>query len=209
MITVTELTVILASYLVGCFTSGYYYVRWRTGQDIRQLGSGSVGARNVGRVLGPWGFVITLLADATKGALAVGLTVFFAVNPDVQVACIVAVVVGHNWPMQLRFLGGKGVATSIGAILAYDPFIALVLVVVFLPVFGLLRSFTLSGMLAFALSPLLVFLCKLGNVEVAAISFVAILVVLAHARNIREEIARLHAEPRVKEQPGTHDKGPE
>jgi len=66
---------------------------------------------------------------------------------------------------------------------------------IFLPVFAWLRSFTLSGMLAYALSPLLVFWCGLGNAEVAAISFVALLVVFAHRRNIREEIARMHASP--------------
>ena len=62
---------ILVSYLIGCFTAGYYWMRWRTGQDIRRMGSGSVGARNVGRALGASGFTATFLLDAAKGALAV------------------------------------------------------------------------------------------------------------------------------------------
>lgn len=207
MITGNELTVILASYLIGCFTVGYYWVRWRTGRDVRHLGSGSVGARNVGRAVGPWGFAITLLGDAAKGALAVGLALHFHVSDEALVAAMAAVVAGHNWPVQLRFHGGKGVATSLGAILAFDPWVALLLALVFLVVFALLRSFTLSGLLAFALSPLAVFCCRLGNVSVAAVAFVAIAVLIAHRKNIRDEFAGWHSASSEKPRPGTRDKG--
>src|ERR1035441_2499722 len=61
----------LAAYALGCFTTGYYLVRWRTGQDVREVGSGSVGARNVGRLLGRQGFLATMLCDFGKGMLAV------------------------------------------------------------------------------------------------------------------------------------------
>ncbi len=61
--------VVLGSYVLGCFTTGYYLVRWRTGQDLRGLGSGSVGAKNAGRVLGAMGFLLTLTGDLAKGAL--------------------------------------------------------------------------------------------------------------------------------------------
>jgi glycerol-3-phosphate acyltransferase PlsY len=201
MLTGKEWTLVLASYALGCFASGYYWVRWRAGQDLRALGSGSLGARNVGRVLGPWGFAVTLLMDVTKGALATGAAIWLGLSGDAIVACLVAVVVGHIWPAQLRFHGGKGVATSIGALLAYDPFLGLILGVLFAPVFTLLRRFTLSGLLAFALSPLLVFLCGLGNEEVAAVSFLAILILISHRRNIREEIACLVAGGPAKENP--------
>ena len=73
---------IAACYCLGCFTSGYYWVRWRTGEDVRQLGSGSVGARNVGRVLGGSGFIVVLLLDFTKGALAVWLATKLGVVPE-------------------------------------------------------------------------------------------------------------------------------
>src|SRR6266700_3220802 len=69
-----ETLVILAGYSLGCFTSGYYLVRWRTGDDIRLLGSGSVGATNVSRVLGKPGFVLTVLCDFFKGLLAFAIT---------------------------------------------------------------------------------------------------------------------------------------
>src|SRR6266850_5250974 len=134
LVTGKELTLILACYCLGCFTAGYYWVRWRTGHDIRQQGSGSAGARNVGRTLGPSGFIVTFLLDVGKGALAASLALHFGLSPSAVVAALVAVVVGHNWPMQLRFHGGKGIAVSLGALLAYDPFIVLCLVLVFLPV---------------------------------------------------------------------------
>jgi glycerol-3-phosphate acyltransferase PlsY len=190
MLTGKEITVVLACYFLGCFTAGYYWVRWRTGMDIRGHGSGSVGARNVGRLLGPFAFLVTLLLDVTKGALAVGVAMYFGLGDEPTVAAMLAVVVGHAWPFQLRFHGGKGVATSLGVLAAYDPFILLSLLIVFLPAFVLVRNFTLSGLLAFTLSPLIVFLSGLGNVEVAAVSFLAILILITHRRNIREEIAR-------------------
>ena len=70
----------LAAYGLGCLTTGYYLVRLRTGQDIRGLGSGSVGARNVGRILGKSGFFITLAGDSGKGALAVWAMRYFSGN---------------------------------------------------------------------------------------------------------------------------------
>ncbi len=154
-----ELVWMVASYLVGCFTAGYYWTRWRAGQDIRQFGSGNVGARNVGRVLGAGGFTVTFLLDLAKGALAVAAALWLGLRPEAVVASMVAVVVGHNWP-------------------------------------------------AFALGPLAVFLCGLDKVEVAAMSFLAILVLIAHRKNIREEIARIAGHRTVKERPIQMDKGP-
>ncbi len=206
-LTGAELSWIAASYFIGCFTAGYYWTRWKTGQDIRALGSGNVGARNVGRALGRAGFAVTLLLDAAKGALAVAGASWFALRPEALVASIVAVVVGHNWPVQLRFQGGKGIAVSLGALLAYDPFIVLALLAVFIPVIVVLRNFTLSGMIAFALAPLTSFLCGVEKVEVAAVSILAILVLLSHRKNIREEIARIGGGRAVKTAPAEIQKG--
>jgi glycerol-3-phosphate acyltransferase PlsY len=196
-----EFSWIVASYLVGCFTAGYYWTRWKTGRDIRREGSGNVGARNVGRLLGAGGFTITFLLDVGKGAFAVAGAIWLNLRPEAVVAAMVAVVVGHNWPAQLRFHGGKGIAVSLGALMAYDLYIVCWLMAIFLPVLAILRNFTLSGMIAFALGPLAVFLLGLDKVEVAAMSILAILVLLTHRRNIREEIARITGHPPVKESP--------
>lgn len=200
-LTGAELGWILASYFIGCFTAGYYWTRLRTGRDIRASGSGNVGARNVGRTLGRGAFAVTLLIDAAKGALAVLGASWIGLGSEAVVASVVAVVVGHNWPVQLRFRGGKGIAVSMGALLAYDPVIVLALFAVFLPVLAVLRNFTLSGMIAFALGPLLALLCRAPKIEVAAVSILAVLVLLTHRRNIRKEIARIGWSCPVKESP--------
>ncbi len=182
---------IVFSYILGCFTAGYYWTRWRTGGDIRELGSGNVGARNVGRTLGPWAFAVTLLLDAGKGAMAVAGARWIEAGPEATVAAIVAVVAGHNWPVQLRFRGGKGIAVSLGALLACEPMAAVALLAVFLPVIALLRNFTLAGMTAFALAPLLLLIAGTPKVELAAVSILSALILLTHRRNIRVELVRL------------------
>jgi acyl phosphate:glycerol-3-phosphate acyltransferase len=191
-----DVTFVLISYVLGSFTSGYYWVRWRTGQDIRLFGSGNVGAKNVGRVLGPTGFCITLLMDVAKGAIAVGVGIYAGLGADALVGCILAVVAGHNWPAQLRFHGGKGVATSVGALLAFDPLAMLVVLLVFLPFWALARSFTLAGLLAFAIAPLMLFLAGFENPSIAALSFLAILMLITHQKNIREESTKLFQTPK-------------
>jgi glycerol-3-phosphate acyltransferase PlsY len=208
MFTGKELTWVAASYCLGCFTSGYYWVRWRTGLDLRHHGSGTLGARNAGRVLGPMGFLTTFLLDFAKGALAVGVAKYLHLSGEAVVACMVAVVMGHTWPAQLRFQGGKGISASLGAIVACEPFIAGILVTIFLPAFVLIRSFTLSGLLAFALAPLAVFLLGCGNEATAAISFLAMVVLLAHRRNLREEFAKYFAGRAVKHESGPTDRDP-
>jgi len=203
-----EWTWIITSYFLGCFTAGYYWTRWKTGQDIRSLGSGNVGARNVGRVLGPLGFTITFLLDFLKGVVAVAGAQKLGLSGTAMVLTISAVVAGHIWPMQLRGLGGKGIATSLGALLAYDPILVLCLFAVFIPVFVILRSLTLSGMTAFTIGPLVAFLCGLENVEVVAAALPAVLVVIAHRKNIREEISGIVQHPGLKQSAVEMHKGP-
>ena len=76
-----EITITILGYLLGCFTTGYYIVRFFTRKDARDLGSGSVGARNISRILGHGGFAVTFIGDFTKGAIAVGLARLFDLDP--------------------------------------------------------------------------------------------------------------------------------
>ena len=120
------------TYLLGSVPTGYWLARARKGIDIRQFGSGNIGASNVGRVLGkPWG-VAVLILDIAKGTLAViaGQKVFFAdsglVSLDAyRILCGAGAVCGHNWTMFLGFRGGKGVATSAGVLLGLSPLLLL------------------------------------------------------------------------------------
>ena len=114
------------AYALGSLCAGYYLVRWRTGRDVRLIGSASAGARNAGRLLGPGGFALVLAFDLLKGIAAVVVAVACSgwATPRWHVV-VVAVVVGHVLPVQLGFRGGKGVAPSIGALLAYDAWVVL------------------------------------------------------------------------------------
>ncbi|MBI3416755.1 MAG: glycerol-3-phosphate acyltransferase [Verrucomicrobia bacterium] len=188
-----DFVAVLGAYLLGCFASGYYLVRWRTGRDIRNLGSGSVGARNVGRNLGPAGFALTLLLDLAKGAVAVELPGQLHATSWARALALAAVVAGHVWPAQLNFRGGKGVAPSLGALLAYDYSIALILLAGSLIAMLVLRSFVLSGMLAYALTPLALLIGGWPAPAVVGTSLAAMIILFAHRKNVRDEINRWRA----------------
>ena len=143
---------VLGAYLLGCFAIGYYLVRARTGKDIREIGSGSTGARNVGRVLGKPGFVLTAFGDLGKGALAVWSAREWTNNHHLAALAMLAVVAGHLWPAQLRFRGGKGVATSFGALLMFDYRVALTMLVLFLGGFAVTRKSSFPGHVCVCLS---------------------------------------------------------
>ena len=111
---------ILLAYLVGGISPGYLLVRMVLDTDLRTVGSGSLGATNVGRVLGKKGFYFTLVADFLKGAVMVLLAKWLGFSPGVVAAVVVVVIAGHIWPIWLHFHGGKGIATGLGAFVALN-----------------------------------------------------------------------------------------
>ena len=181
----------LGAYILGCLTTGYYYVRLRTDQDIRDLGSGSVGARNVGRVLGWTAFCVTLLGDFSKGAFAVWVAQHFTTDYRLVALALLAVVAGHVWPAQLRFQGGKGIATSLGGLLVYDYRLALVFGVLFTGAFATLRKTVLPGLFAFACLPLASMYMYWGPdpARVVAVSVLAGLILWTHRKNLSDELS--------------------
>jgi len=184
------LLVLVASYVLGCFNAGYYLVRWRRGHDIRQHGSGNAGATNVGRVLGRGGFMLVLLLDAAKGAAAIGLARSFAVDAWVTMLAGVAAVAGHIWPAQLSFRGGKGVATALGALLVFEPRLVLVLAALCLVALALTRRFTISGLIAFALAPLVWLFFRPTVESVVCATVLAVMLLLSHRKNLRRDSFR-------------------
>lgn len=178
----------LGAYLLGCFATGYYLVRTIKDLDIRTVGSGSVGARNVSRVLGKPGFFLTTLGDALKGALAVWAVRHFFADERLATVALLAVVAGHLWPVQLRFGGGKGVATSIGALLVYDWRLVLVHVAVFGCGLAAARKTVLPGLFAFVCLPAAGFWLRRDGFDLAALTLLAGLIGFAHRTNLVEEI---------------------
>ena len=142
------------------------------------------------------------LLSSSEGWAAVAAAGFFDVGVTFQICALLAVVIGHNWPAQLRFQGGKGIATSLGAILAWNPPILIALAMLAVPLMVLLRSFSLGGLFAFGISPVVLRFCGFTDPEVVGMSLLAILVLTAHRKNIRAEITRLSQDRKQQPVPG-------
>ncbi len=180
-----ERSVVLLACARGSFSTGYYLVRLRTGQDIRRLGSGTAGSRNVARTVGLAAAAITLAGDAAKGALAVGVAVLIGLESWAMPLVIAAVVAGHIWPVQLRFRGGKGLATVMGAVLVFDYRLVLVACVVAAITLRLTRQITVGGLVAVLLTPLIAALTGHTRTDVIGLSLLAALMLFAHRENIQ------------------------
>lgn len=185
------LAVAAEAYLLGSIPFGHIAGRL-AGVDVRQHGSGNIGATNVLRVLGkPWGYSV-FFADAFKGFLAVRLAyLLVAMNPEAEayrdfyaILAAAACVAGHSFPVWLKFRGGKGVATSLGALLGVVPIAAALIFGVWLIVFKVTRYVSLASIVA-ALS-LPVFVAMLGRAAVVFYFTIAMtsLVVWRHRSNI-------------------------
>ncbi|MGH9679548.1 MAG: glycerol-3-phosphate 1-O-acyltransferase PlsY [Candidatus Acidiferrales bacterium] len=181
---------VLAGYLLGSIPFGYLLVRLRSGGDIRAMGSGNIGATNVARSAGWAVGVATLLLDATKGFLAVWLAGHFSDgNIRIMMYAGLAAILGHVFPVWLRFAGGKGVATALGVFLANCWPAAVAAVAVFLVVAVFWRYVSLASVSAAAALPVLFYvLYAPGHAPPYALSactvLAAAIVIIKHRDNI-------------------------
>ncbi|MGC4070950.1 MAG: glycerol-3-phosphate acyltransferase [Nibricoccus sp.] len=187
-LTLSWVPCLLAAYALGCINTGYLFVRWRTGRDIRTQGSGNAGATNVGRVLGPPGFGVTLLGDALKGSLVILGARFVGLDTFPQLLAIAAVIAGHNWPVNLGFRGGKGVATSLGALVFFDPALAGLLLGACALFLALTRRSTVSAMIAYAAMPVVAASLGYDGPCVALLGIIAGILIFPHRHDLLEEL---------------------
>jgi glycerol-3-phosphate acyltransferase PlsY len=180
--------IVLAGYALGSLSAGYYLVRWRTGRDIRDHGSGSTGSRNVGRLLGKRGFALTLAVDCLKGVAAVGVARLAGLTDAGLMLTMLAAVVGHVWPVQLGFRGGKGVATALGAMAAYSPAITVVCVALFAICYVAVPKLVLCGVAVVAAAPLVMAQLNEPSVRLAGLAAVTAVVAVAHRDNFRRSM---------------------
>lgn len=190
--TILPVCVIGLGYVIGCISTGYYLVKWRMNQDIRTLGSGAAGARNVGRILGQAGFVSVLLGDALKGAIVIWIAQYFQSNSTVLIMTTIAVVAGHIWPVQLGFRGGKGLATGIGAIFAFAPLLALAILLLAGLLIGLFRQQTTGALGAVTAAPLLAFLLAYPTPMWSGTIVLVAMVLYAHRQNVATVLSVRH-----------------
>jgi acyl phosphate:glycerol-3-phosphate acyltransferase len=198
------LIVALIAYLLGSIPFGYILVRLFRGEDVRAIGSGNIGATNVARTGAKGLGIATLVLDASKGYVAVWVAfVLYESNTlalrdrglylVAGVAALCAIL-GHLFPVWLRFRGGKGVATGAGAFLALAPKALLIALAIFAIVFALFRYVSLGSIVATAAFPLLAYLFgareDFGNFAAHKIVLpftvaAAALIIAKHHQNIR------------------------
>ena len=158
MLTATNILVIIGAYLIGSIPFGFLLARFWKGIDIRQHGSGNIGATNVWRTLGKGPGIIVLLLDALKGVTAVLLAKQLGTTDLVVLAAALAVMMGHSFPLWLGFKGGKIIATGAGAVLAITPVPLLLALLVWVITVALSRYVSLGSILAALSLPIWVFL---------------------------------------------------
>ncbi len=189
---ITFFVVALVSYLVGSIPFGFLFGKSR-GIDIRQHGSGNIGATNVLRTLGKkWG-VACFACDFLKGLISVWIALGISDgSPVAGIIAAVSCIIGHNFPIWLKFKGGKGVATSGGAVVALLPVTALLLILIWAMVFYATRYVSLASIAVAVALPIIVMISWLTGMgaDFPLLLFALIVGVLAVWRH-RSNISRL------------------
>src|SRR5688572_19114776 len=183
----SSVLVVVLAYLIGSIPFGYLIVRMSGRGDVRQIGSGGTGATNVSRRAGKAAGVLTLILDAFKGAIAVLIATRVGDSWLIAAAAI-AVIVGHIFPVWLRFRGGKGVATAVGVFAVLAPFAVLCAAVVFLTLFLITRYVSLGSIMAAVTIPIILWPNGLTSAIFTSSVAAAILVIFAHRQNIHRLI---------------------
>lgn len=183
------LIIIVVAYFLGNISTSYIVAKRMMGVDIRTQGSGNAGSTNALRTLGKKAGALTFLGDVLKGLIAVYFARILAhyTNIDEVTAAYLAVtfvVIGHNWPAFLGFKGGKGVATSLGAMLGIEPIIALTCLAAFIVIVAITKYVSLGSVLGIALSPVLMLITR-NTKGVWVALFLAISVTFTHRENIK------------------------
>ncbi|HID55798.1 TPA: glycerol-3-phosphate 1-O-acyltransferase PlsY [Candidatus Poribacteria bacterium] len=187
---------LLLSYLIGAIPFGLIVTKGWKKVDVRRYGSGNIGFTNVLRVAGPIPGFITLALDILKAYISARFVSRLAGDvPYLTAACGVAAIVGHNWTVYLKFKGGKGIATTIGAFLALDPTLTLLGLGVWAVTVGLTRYVSLGSILFVCSLP--VWVAIFGSVEgwsnrytymIVAAGVIAIMGLVRHISNIKRLI---------------------
>jgi glycerol-3-phosphate acyltransferase PlsY len=188
---------LIASYLVGSIPFGYIAGRVLKGIDVRNFGSGNVGATNVLRTLGKGPGIVVLLLDVGKGlasVLGIGSLVVRLAWPlspfMVKALCGAAAIVGHDFPVFLRFRGGKGVATGLGVFLGVAPVYTPLALVAFAVAVGVTRYVSVGSLVLAASLPVLVVIFRQSEWYIGLSVFWLVSVIYLHRENIRRLLRR-------------------
>ncbi len=180
-----DLSLVFIAYLVGSIPFGLLISQAVGRLDIRRFGSGNIGTANVLRIVGKKAAVLTLVGDLLKGFLPALAAVLLGGSELLVAGVGMAAVLGHNWSIYLRFAGGKGVATSFGALLAMTPLPALLGLLVWFGVLLVFRYTSLAAMAAcVCIPPVIFFSTGFGPYWTFSL-LVALLIFIRHRDNIK------------------------
>lgn len=194
MTTATYLLIAAIAYLLGAIPFGLILVRLVRGEDVRLSGSGNIGATNVARAGGAKLGVATLVLDALKGYAGVAFAMVVSQRQpamDSGLAAALAAlcaILGHVFPIWLKFRGGKGVATAVGAFVGLAPRAVLVVLAIFLIIVAISRYVSLGSVIASAIFPVLAYFLYRSTSTVADLLVMfgaSLLIILKHKANIR------------------------
>ena len=180
------IVIMIAIYLIAAIPTGVVLARLMGGEDVRQKGSGNIGATNVYRVAGKLAGVLTLIGDTLKGFLPLlAFKTWLEPTPtQLGIASAVAIL-GHCYPIYLKFKGGKGVATALGIFLVLSPKVVFFALIVFILTVAITRYISLGSVLAALSAPLLILLLNHPQPIFLATLFIAALVIWRHNSNIK------------------------
>lgn len=173
----------VASYLIGSIPFGFILARYTKGIDIRQFGSGNIGATNVWRTMGPLPGMIVLLLDMSKGVASVLIGRYLG-DVGTEIIAAFCALCGHSWPVFLKFKGGKIVATGGGIILAISPLTTLVALAVLLTTVGISRYVSLGSIMAAITIPVMMIMLKMDFLYILFGVVIALFVIYKHRPNI-------------------------
>ena len=177
---------IIFGYLLGSIPFGLLYGRL-AGVDVRQLGSRNIGATNVNRLLGKKLGIMTLVSDLLKGLVPMLVASHFLAGQGAELWVMLtglAAFIGHCWPIYLKFVGGKGVATALGIFLYLAPLPTLAAILIFICVVWLSGFVSLGSMSAALAMPLMIWLTGLPIETTYVAGIIALLIVIKHHENI-------------------------
>jgi glycerol-3-phosphate acyltransferase PlsY len=178
----------LFSYLIGAISFGIVISHIFSLPDPRTIGSKNPGATNVLRTGKKLAALLTLLGDALKGSLTVGLAQYFELSALMVGLIAIATLVGHVFPIYYGFKGGRGVATAAGILFMFSWIMGLIVLAIWLGVFFIWRYSSLAAIIAASLSPVIGFFYKIDFYELIATSIIALILILRHVENIKRLI---------------------
>ncbi len=179
---------LLFSYLIGAISFGIVMSHLFSLPDPRTIGSKNPGATNVLRTGKKLAALLTLLGDALKGALTVGLAQYFELSSLMVGLIAIATLIGHVFPIYYGFKGGKGVATAAGILFMFSWVMGLTVLGIWLGVFFIWRYSSLAAIIAGSLSPVIGFFYGIDFYELIASSMIALILILRHMENIKRLI---------------------